>query len=119
VKAKPTGKAPDPYWSLWGRLKSRHGKDEAVREEVNDLPDVGSRFYDEMAAEIQEDHEHDRRVPRLPRRKVELDYDGRNLRILLPGLEEVAKPVHSDTHAVNTLRKLDTDDAYYARTVRA
>ncbi len=101
--SRAADKPVDPYWSLWGKLKSRVRKD----HEAGEMPDVGGGVVGEAGITYYEN-----RAPlKLPKRGIAVDYDGKSLLIL--GRE---KPVNGDHHAVNALRKLDNDDGYFART---
>lgn len=103
--AKESAQPKDHYWSLWGTLKARHRRDEAAEEEFSEALEHGS-FVAECVAEY---HDARRRpAPVLPNRRIRVEYDGEAL--VIGGRR---KPVKNDAHAVNTLRKLDTDDAYF------
>lgn len=115
AKEREPAHPPDPYWSLWGRLKARHDRHKAVRDRADRLYEDGVRFLDTLAGEIIErEQETLRLLPALclPIRGTEVGYDGEAL--LIAGRR---KPVKNDRHAVNALRKLDTDDAYYRQTL--
>lgn len=110
IRRKPPTPAPktskDPYWSLWGRLKVRAVKDDRIEAACMD-DDV----LDAVATELATEWYDDRPTLRLPVRGVAIESDGKS--IWLAGTAH-AKPIKSDSHAVNTLRKLDTNDFYFA-----
>lgn len=106
-----TEKAPDPYWSLWGRLKAQHRRDEADERRVQEAGQTGG--LDEVCV-IEEVQSRPRTPLRLPHRPYKVEYNGVSL--IVGG---VAKTITSDAHAVNTLRKLDTDDTYLAHFLSA
>lgn len=108
--AAPPAPPKDPYWSLWGKLKARHERDLDHEREIDEVLEEGCSRTDYLAEEIAEQYQEDRAVLRLPTRGTVLDYDGRYLYV---GGDGVRKAVRNAQHAVNTLRKLDTDDAYY------
>jgi hypothetical protein len=99
----------DPYWSLWGRLKSLSREEARLARQIEAaLEDDG--FSAECALENIEyrQEELDRRTPLLPVRRVEVHYDGAALWI-----GQRKKRVNGDAHAVNALRKLDTNEGYW------
>ena len=91
----------DPYWSLWGKLKSYERK----TVEIDSVYDREFRVADEFAGALADGLG----TLTLLKRKLEV--------VLSAGQIFVAgckiKTVNGDQHAVNYLRKIDTDDSYY------
>ena len=88
----------DPYWSLWGKLKSRLRRDQLVQDEAETLMEPGVNLLDEIAGELLDEHRVRRDALVLPTRKVPVEYDGTHLII---GSQR--KRINSDAHAVNSL----------------
>ena len=86
------------------RLTSRPPSRSSDKFCATDRP--GGSFVAECVADCHDDRS--RPAPFLPSRWVRVEYDGESL--VVGGRR---KTVRNDAHAVNTLRKLDTDDAYF------
>lgn len=103
--SRPPVPPPDPYWSLWRKIKDQFQSVAVIADSDDYECGGGVRFkIAEMAIE-----EIEETTCRLPRRGIEVSYDGQCLRI-----GDRKKHVKDDRHAVNSLRKLDADDSYYA-----
>lgn len=98
----------DPYWSLWGKLKARLERDRDVQEEIEVFEEPGVNLFDQIAGEIEADYRGKRQTLLLPLRNLPVEYDGVHLEIA-----GRRKAVRGDSHAVNALRKIDTDDSYF------
>lgn len=100
----------DEYWSIWGKIKSAARRSANVQDMYEDAGEAGGLFrhvIEERAAE------NENNIPdvTLPKRGVS---------VWLVGHDEICvgdtyrKIIRNDAHAVNTLRKLDTDDVYWS-----
>ena len=105
MKAKP-----DPYWSLWGRIKAAWRR----RLQFGDDYDAceGVKCYEDMVQADYEYREESSRPLLLPTRKIAICGAPDSLWWTVAGKSH-HKKVTSDFHAVATLRKLDTDDEYF------
>ena len=85
ARPKPPLKPVDPYWSLWGCLKSQDRRWRVIEESDDMKAGGGWRYKCAVAAHI---------VVNPPNSSWKTN---------------IAKKVKDDRHAVNCLRKLDTD----------
>ena len=108
ARPKPPLKPVDPYWSLWGCLKSQDRRWRVI-EESDDMEAGGGWRY-KCAVAAQEEVEAERHD--LPVTGLSVSYDGEHIVVNPPNSSwktNIAKKVKDDRHAVNCLRKLDTD----------
>jgi hypothetical protein len=94
---------------LWGRLKARYHRDVENEAEVARWQNEGVNLADYLADELSEEYALQRPALTLPNRGVEVELEGMTMVI-----EGRRKEIKNDQHAVNTLRKLDTDGAYWS-----
>jgi hypothetical protein len=114
AQRKPPGKSVDPYWSLWGRLKSQHRRLKAI--ETSDDMEAGGGLRYKCAVADYEDVEAEEY--HLPVSGVSVSYDGECVVLFAPDpswASNIVKSVKSDSHAVNFLRKMDIDAEYLNR----
>mgnify|MGYP005850395155 CR=1 FL=1 len=104
---KPDGKSPDPYWSLWGKIKA-----EARRFEEEIDAAEGVNLLEELAYERHEESSSRRLL--LPTRRIPVRGTTQGLAWVGPDGKLRVKQINSDAHAFAALRKLDTDHAYFA-----
>ncbi len=111
AKPKPPGRSVDPYWSLWGRLKSQHRRLKAI--ETSDDMEAGGGWWYKCA--VAEHEEVEAEEYHLPATGVLVNYDGECIILYAPNPSwsgNIVKSINGDSHAVNFLRKVDTDPEY-------
>lgn len=101
----------DPYWSLWGKLKAARNRIQAANNEASSLLDEGITRYDDLAEAIKRDATEEAYLT-LPNRRLSVTLEGMTLTVTVSG-QTIVKRVKGDLHAVNFLRKLDSDDSYF------
>src|SRR4051794_14747633 len=100
----------DPYWSLWGRLKSCDRRNNEYERRHNELSERWQEADGLEESCLREELERfERRVFRsyFPIRKLEFSYFENELHWTAPDGTNRCKAIKNDVHAVNTLRKLD------------
>ena len=115
AQPKPPPKPVDPYWSLWGRLKSQNRRSKAIEESDDMEAGGGWRYKCAVAAQDEVDAEE----YHLPVTGLSVSYNGEDIVVSAPNsswTSNIVKKIKDDRHAVNFLRKLDTDADYLNRT---
>jgi len=99
---KELKKPTDPYWSLWGRLKSEE-------RQITDIRELDNYIVEKFGSQLSEEIEDQYSSNRLPQTKFRCRLVGDTILV-----GSVWKLVRGDVHAVNFLRKFDTDADYRA-----
>jgi hypothetical protein len=87
-------KTLDPYWSLWGRLKSHYQQTQHILNS-DEYDEGGGMCYKIAQAELEELNE---KIFVLPVSRIKVTYDGSTIN---------GHKVTCDIHAVNYLKKID------------
>lgn len=110
ARPAPTERHIDPYWSLWGRIKSDERRLQRANDMHRDADEIDGYIGDCLHEKANEIEQLVDEGQCLPIRRLTVSVDLATNIISVGGID---KKYRSDSHAVNFLRKLDTDDSYF------